>query len=207
MIEIDVYSDIVCPWCFIGTRRLEQVVDALAGEPVTIRHRPFVLNPEAPREGIDLHRMLAERYRTDPAQMFARVESVAREAGIPLDLSRQRMTYSTVSAHTLLRHALEKGTQRGLLDALFRAYFLDARNISDPAVLAEAAHDHGFTAEEVERLAADEMEAARTRREVEDAARSGVRGVPLFIFNRKLVLSGAQPPEVLRDAIAKARAA
>jgi predicted DsbA family dithiol-disulfide isomerase len=204
---IDVYSDVVCPWCFIGTRRLSAVLASLDGEiDATVRHHPYVLQPGTPSEGTDLHRMLRERYGTDPAEMFVTVEAAAREAGIPLDLSKQRMTYSTLGAHTLLRHAEEKGTQHALLDALFTAYFLDARNVSDPAVLADVATKHGFTAGEVERLLADETELARTRSEVREAAMRGVRGVPLFIFNQRLVLSGAQPADVFRDAIAKARA-
>ena len=202
-LQIDVFSDIVCPWCFIGMRRLESVLDSF-GEDVELRHHPYVLQPDAPAEGMDLHAMLRARYGTDPAQLFERAEAAARETGIPLDLSKQRMTYSTVAAHTLLRHAQEKGTQRALADALFEAYFLEARNVADPAVLAEVTTRHGFSADEVMRLVTDETELEETRREVEEAARIGVRGVPLFIFSRRLVLSGAQPVEVFRKAVSDA---
>ena len=203
-LEIDIYSDIVCPWCFIGTRRLESVLDSLDDErKIVVRHHPFLLHPEAPPEGLDLRQMLADRYDTDPESMLRRVETAARESGIPLDLSKQRRTYSTIAAHTLLRHAEGRGTQRGLHDALFTAYFLDARNIADPAVLSDVATRHGFAADEAKRLAGDESEIARTLDDVEATAARGIRGVPVFIFNGRRVLVGAQPVDVFRDAIAK----
>jgi predicted DsbA family dithiol-disulfide isomerase len=204
-LEIDIYSDIVCPWCFIGTRRLESVLDSLEDErKIVVRHHPFLLHPDAPPEGLDLRQMLADRYGTDPESMLRRVEAAARESGIPLDLSKQRRTYSTIAAHTLSRHAEARGTQRGLHEALFTAYFLDARNIADPAVLSDVAARHGFAADEAERLAEDDAEIARTQADVEATAARGIRGVPVFIFNGRRVLAGAQPVDVFRDAIAKA---
>src|SRR5690606_37613344 len=111
------------------------------------------------------------------------------------------------AAHTLLRHAEAKGTQDALADALFRAYFLDALNIADPEVLARVAEPYGFDADEARRAALDENEAALTRLEAMDAARSGVRGVPHFVLDGHLALSGAQPPEMFREAIRRAIAA
>lgn len=203
-LTIDVYSDIACPWCFIGTRRLRSVLQEMAGEVrATVRHHPYILNPGAPPGGIDLHAHLAERYGADPAPIFARVEAAAREAGIDLDLSKQRFTYDTTLAHTLLRH-VEDTAQVELEDALFRAYFLDARDVSDPDVLADVAKEYGFAPDDVRRLATDEGEAALTRLEAADASRSGVRGVPLFVLDGRLAISGAQPPEAFRQAIRRA---
>ena len=207
-LSIDIYSDIVCPWCFIGIRRLRSVLEELAGEvEVRLRHRPYLLNPNAPAGGVDLHAQLAERYGTDPGPMFARVEAAAREAGIPLDLSRQRYTYDTTAAHTLLRHAGHGERQAALEDALFTAYFIDAQDISDPRVLAGVAEAHGFSAAEAHLLATDDAEAAVTRLEAADAARSGVRGVPLFLVDGRMAMSGAQPPGAFREAIRRALAA
>ena len=202
--QIDVFADVVCPWCFIGKRRLDAVLASMEGE-FEVHHHPFVLQPGTPAEGTDLHQMLRERYGQDPRVMFERVEAVAREAGIPLDLSRQPMTYQTTAAHTLLRHAGPKGTQQDLLDAFFRAYFLEGENISDVEVLTEAAAQHGFTRGEARGIVSDPDEIAATERQVEEASMRGVRGVPLFVFNRRLVLSGAQPESVFRDAIEKSR--
>jgi predicted DsbA family dithiol-disulfide isomerase len=132
-LEIDVYADVVCPWCFIGSRRLESVLGSLPGTPTAaVRHHPYILHPDAPPEGIDLQAMLRSRYGTDPSRVFERVEAAARESGIPLDLSKQRKVYSTVAAHTLLRHAQAKGTQRALLDALFAAYFFRRETLPIP---------------------------------------------------------------------------
>ena len=207
-LRIDVYTDISCPWCFIGMRRLRGVLDEMAGSvAASVHHHPYLLHPDAPAEGVDLHALLKERYGADPRPMFGRVEAAAREAGIPLDLSVQRYSYDTTAAHTLLRHAAAWGNQVDLEDALFTAYFLEGRNISDPEVLVEVASRHGFSAEEVRRLATEPAEAALTRLEAADAARSGVRGVPLFIFDERISLSGAQPPELFRDAIRRVLAA
>jgi predicted DsbA family dithiol-disulfide isomerase len=203
-LEIDIYSDIVCPWCFIGTRRPESVLESLDDHrKIVVRHHPFLLHPDAPAEGLDLRQTLVSRYATDPEPMLRRVEAAAQESGIPLDLSKLRRTYSTIAAHTLLRHAEGRGTQRGLHEALFAAYFLEARNIADPGVLGDVASRHGFAAGEAERLASDEEEIARTLVDVEATTARGIRGVPVFILNGRRVLAGARPVDVFRDAIAK----
>src|SRR5687767_11897023 len=119
LLTIDVYADIVCPWCFIGLRRLDAALSSMGrAADVEMRHRPFILHPDAPVQGIDLRAMLETKYGVDPGRIFQRVEFAACEAGIPLDLSKQRYTYSTLAAHTLLRHAGARGTQHGLADAL-----------------------------------------------------------------------------------------
>ena len=202
-LHIDVFSDISCPWCFVGTRRLESVLaDMPDDQRVIVRHHPYQLHPDAPAGGIDLPAMLRERYGADPKAMFARVEEAAAGAGITLDLSAQPRAYDTAAAHTLIRHAEAKGTQRALVDALFVAYFIEARDISDAAVLSDVAERHGFSREEAQRLATDTDELAYTRHESRVAATSGVRGVPLLIFNDKLAISGAQPEQAFRRAIA-----
>jgi predicted DsbA family dithiol-disulfide isomerase len=151
--------------------------------------------------------MLRRKYGVDPRQLWERVEAQAREVGIALDLAKQPRSYPTVRAHTLIRHALGKGTQRALARALFKANFVDARNIADPAVLAEIAAEHGFAADETARLLADEAELDATRGEAAAAADSGIQGVPFFIFNQRLAVSGAQPDAVLKEAIARAKLA
>jgi predicted DsbA family dithiol-disulfide isomerase len=206
VLQVDVYSDFVCPWCFIGTTRLERAIEEFALPDVHVRHHPYLLYPDVPLEGIDLRRSLTQRYRQDPERLFERVEAAGRQAGIRLDFSRVTRVYSTVPAHTLLRHAHEKATQGGLIQALFDAYFLSASNIADGEILTDLAAPHGFTHAEVARVLGDEGELARTRAEARLAARNGVRGVPLVIFNGHERVSGAQAPEVFRRAIATALA-
>jgi predicted DsbA family dithiol-disulfide isomerase len=202
-LPIDLFTDIVCPWCFVGNERLERVL-AASGQPAVVSHHPFLLQPDAPPEGTDIPAMIREKYGVDPRKVWGRLEAEAHKSGIELDLSKVRYSYPTVRAHTLIRHAAAKGTQRALVRDLFRANFLDAKNISDPGVLTEIAVRHGFTAEEVTRLLDDETELATTRRDAAEAAASGITGVPFYVLDQRFAISGAQPEEVLRSAIARA---
>lgn len=204
-LTIDVFTDIVCPWCFVGVERLERVLGSGVGD-VVVSHHPFQLDPSTPQEGYDVQEYLRTKYGGDPLRMFATVEAVAKESGIELDLKRQPRSYPTLSAHTLVRHAGGKGTQRALILNLFRAYFLEAKNINDPDVLAAIGASHGFGADEALALVRDEAELRLTRSDAREAAEGGVRGVPLFIFGQKSAVSGAQPEQVLRSAILAARA-
>jgi predicted DsbA family dithiol-disulfide isomerase len=204
-LDIDIVSDVICPWCFIGSRRLEQALEpAPAGVAVDVTYRPFLLDPSTPKGGADLRDRLRAKYGMDPEKMFANVEAAARASGIPLDFAKVRRTPSTLPAHTLLRHAIDKGTQPALARALFEGYFLEGRDIGDVDVLAAIAGGHGFEADEAIRIVGDEAELAMTRAEAGEAAASGVRGVPFFVLGGRLAVSGAQPTDVLRGAIARA---
>jgi predicted DsbA family dithiol-disulfide isomerase len=202
---IDVFVDVVCPWCLLGNERLERVLAKLK-QPVNVHYRPFLLDPDTPPEGTDVPEMLTRKYGPGFRRIWTRLEDEARKTGIELDLGKQRWSFPTERAHTLIRHAADKGTQRALVRALFHANFLDARNISDPAVLAEVARPHGFDDAEVARLVSDAEELARTRDEAEQAVAMGVHGVPLFVFGGRVALSGAQPEDTLHAAIARAAA-
>lgn len=208
-LRIDVVSDIVCPWCYIGTRRLEQAIESLGGaasaEAPVVAYHPFLLDPSTPVAGVDLREQLRRKYGGDPEAMFARVEAAARETGIPLDFAKVQRMVSTVGAHTLLRHAAARGTQRALADALFGAYFLDGRDIGQPSVLAALAERQGFSVDEALSLIGDENERRRTREDAEESERRGVEGVPFFMFGDRLALSGAQPLKVFRSTIERAR--
>jgi predicted DsbA family dithiol-disulfide isomerase len=207
-LSIDVFSDIVCPWCFVGIERLENVL-ASESRLVAVSHHPFQLDPATPAEGYDVQQNLRRKYGANPLDLFATVEAAAKSSGIQLDLQKQPNAYPTVAAQTLVRHALAKGTQRALLRSLFRAYFLEAKNIGSASVLVETAAPHGFDEDEVTALVHDPAELAITRGEADEAAAGGVRGVPLFIFGGRQVLSGAQPESVIRamvrDAVADER--
>ena len=202
-LQIDVFADVVCPWCFLGSERLERVLASL-GRPARVTHHPFLLNPNTPPEGDDVPARLRRKYGVPPEQLWARLEAEARKSGLELDLAKQRWSYPTARAHALLRHAAGKGTQRELMRALYRAYFQEARNIHDPGVLAEVAGPHGFTPDEVARLTADERELGEIREEARAAAKAGIDGVPFFVFADRVALAGAQPENVLRDAIEQA---
>jgi predicted DsbA family dithiol-disulfide isomerase len=204
-LTVDVFVDVVCPWCFLGNERLNRVLDALAAEtgPAVVTHHPFFLDPSAPPEGRDIPAMLQRKYGGDPRRLWARLEAEARKDGLELDLSKQRYNYPTARAHTLIRHAEAKGTQRALVRDLYRTHFQEARNIHDPAVLAEVGERHGFEGGAVRALVLDEGELAVTRARAEEAVANGITGVPFFVFDQRLAVSGAQPEEVFQAAIRK----
>jgi predicted DsbA family dithiol-disulfide isomerase len=204
-ITIDLFSDFVCPWCFIGGERLEQALAGLASEvSAEVTYHPFFLDPTVPPEGVSIPQMLRKKYGVDPKQLWSRAEAAARDSGITLDLSLQPMMYRTSAAHTLMRHAEAKGTQRAFAAALFRKYFLDAANIAEPAVLADVAEQHGFTREEALTLATSEAELELSSEAAISAAQGGIRGVPFFVFDGKVAVSGAQSVSVLQAAIRQA---
>jgi predicted DsbA family dithiol-disulfide isomerase len=201
--EIDVFSDFVCPWCLIGTHRLERVLDDLGMlESTRIRYRPFMLDPNTPPEGKDIHDDLRKKYGRDPAPLFARVESEARASGIRLVLAKQPKMYPTARAHTLMRHT-EVARQHALAKDLFEAYFLEALDISDIEALVELASPHGHAPDDVRLLMQDEGELAASRREALLAPGMGIHGAPFFILDSSIAISGAQPEDVFRRALQK----
>jgi predicted DsbA family dithiol-disulfide isomerase len=204
-VAIDLFSDVVCPWCFIGSVRLEQALSGLGSEvQAEVCYHPFFLDPHVPRSGVSVPEKLRKKYGVDPKQLWSRAEAAAQDSGIALDLSLQPMSYPTDAAHTLLRHAHAKGTQRALASAFFRAYFQEAKNIAEESVLADIAAQHGFSRDEALELASAKPELELTREEALSAAQGGIRGVPFFIFDGRLAVSGAQSTSVLQAAIRKA---
>jgi len=207
-LRIDLFADVVCPWCFVGHERLERVL-ASTGRAARITHHPFMLDPHTPPEGDDIPARLRRKYGVAPEQLWARLEAEARKSGLELDLAKQRLSYPTARAHTLIRHAEAKGEGRqdALVRDLYRANFMDARNIHDPGVLLDGAAPHGFAADEVLRLVTDDAELATTREIAQAAAATGIDGVPFFVFGERIAVAGAQPEAVLAAAIDKAVAA
>ena len=209
-LRVEVVSDFVCPWCFIGKRRLEL---ALASRPeVTAEwsYRPFLLDPATPEAGADLRERLLRKYG-DPEPLFRRVENAAKENGIDLDFSKIRRSVSTVRAHTLSRHAIAKGTQRALVESLFAAYFLEGRDISAMDVLVELAGKASFDEAECIALLESPEELSETRAAAAEAAEQGISGVPFTIVEKpgqgqRFAVSGAQAPEVFVRAIDRALA-
>jgi predicted DsbA family dithiol-disulfide isomerase len=204
-IKIDLFTDVVCPWCLIGAARLDQAIARLPEDVVVdVENRPFYLDPTTPEEGVDVGAMLAEKYGREPAEMWARVEGEARKSGIDLDLSRQPRSYPTAKAHTLVRAARVKGTQHALANAIAAAYFLGHEQINDDAVLAGIAVEHGFARDEALQVMHDADALGETHDLAMEAARQGIRGVPFFIFDNRFAVSGCQPDEVFDRAFAAA---
>lgn len=207
---IDIVSDVVCPWCYIGKRRLEQALVLWAERhpdtPVTVTWHAYQLNPDMPREGVDRKRYLEDKFGgPDRArEIYARVEAAGREVGIPFEFAKMQVQPNTVQAHRLVAWATEAGNADPLVEALFRGYFLEARDFTDDAVLAALAGEAGLdAAAALAFLRSDELASDVTADEAM-ARRIGVQGVPFFILERRLAVSGAQPAEVLVDAMEEA---
>ena len=201
-LKIDVFTDVVCPWCVVGSARLNQAIAALPDDiEVVVENHPFYLDPDTPAEGVVVADMLKQKYGRDPQEMWERVEGEARKAGVELDLSKQPRMFPTKKAHTITRLAKPLGIQHELADAIANAYFLEHRQINDDNVLADIAVQFGFDRGDALDAMNDEHELAITEQLANDAAAQGIRGVPFFIFGEKYALSGAQPDEVFNRAL------
>jgi predicted DsbA family dithiol-disulfide isomerase len=207
---IDVVSDVVCPWCFIGKRHLEA---ALAGVPEAAGARvlwhPFELNPDLPAEGVDRRAYLEAKFGgpARAAEVYARVREAGARAGIAFDFDAIARQPNTRDAHRLIAWAQAQGDANALVERLFRAYFLEGRFIGERATLAALAADAGYDAGAA-RAWLDSGDGALEIAAAQSRARSlGISGVPFFVVDGKIGLSGAQPPETMREAIARARAA
>ncbi|WP_332712350.1 DsbA family oxidoreductase [Pelagibacterium mangrovi] len=199
-IRIDLFTDVVCPWCLIGTARLDQALATLPDDvEVEVLHHPFLLDPTTPEEGQNTRERLAAKYGGDIDAMQARVQSVAREAGVPLDMSVQPMSYPTIKPHTLIRLASPEH-QYGLAKAYAAAYFLEGKNITDNELLADIAAAHGYERDQALGLLADENEHETTKALAVSASQQGINGVPFFIFNNQFAISGGQPLDVFQRA-------
>lgn len=205
--DIDIISDVVCPWCFIGKRRLEQALvlwrERHPGEEPEIRWHPYELNPHLPAAGMDRRRYLEDKFGGPERarEIYARVEAAGHEVEIPFDFDRIRVQPNTANAHRLIAWAGAQGRQGAMVDALFDGYFLEGRDLASQAALVDLAGGAGFDRElAADLLASDEL-LDHVRKEEDTAHRIGVQGVPFFIFNQRVALSGAQPPDVLADAM------
>jgi predicted DsbA family dithiol-disulfide isomerase len=200
-VKIDLFTDTVCPWCLVGSARLDQAIAALPDNVVVeVENHPFYLDPNTPEEGVVVADMLREKYGRDPKEMWARVEGEAKKTGIDLDLSQQPRSFPTRKGHTLVRLAKAKGTQHALANAIAWGYFMDHQLINDDEVLAGIAAQHGFTHAEALDAVRDPRELAITHELAVAAAQQGIQGVPFFVFDNKFAVSGCQPAEVFERA-------
>lgn len=206
MLQIDLYTEITCPWCIIGHHRLDKVLaERFPDLDVDIRQHPVLLLPDAPAEGLYIPDLLRTRYGvTDPKASFARPEAEARASGLDLDLSRQLWTYRTQAAHGLILAARARGTQHRLAVAITNAHFLEARNISDADVLADIAMAHGFEREEARAIALDPEQHRRVEQEAARSTTAGVRSVPHFVFGGRVAINGGRSEDEIASAIREA---
>jgi predicted DsbA family dithiol-disulfide isomerase len=198
---IEVASDVVCPWCYIGKRRLEKALALLDGEvQPEIRWLPFQLNPQMPKQGISREEYRKAKFGSieRSRSLDARVAAEGEGEGIAFAFERMQRTPNTTAAHQLIDLAQKQGKGTPVVDALFKAYFEDARDIGDAAVLADIASRAGVSGWP-QQADSKQVEALE-----EDVRNLGISAVPTFIVNRKLGVSGAHPPEALAQAIQEA---
>jgi predicted DsbA family dithiol-disulfide isomerase len=206
--RIEIVSDVICPWCFIGKRRLEQAMAQRPDISFEIGWRPFQLNPDMPREGADRKSYLEAKFGGPERakQIYARVSAEGAKEGIAFDFDGIRRTPNTLAAHSVLRWALSAGVQSELKERLFRLYFLEGQDIGDHQILADAAAGEGMDGALVRQLLDEGRDADIIQEEDMMARELGITGVPFFIFERKYGVSGAQPADALLQVIDKVAA-
>jgi len=205
--QIEIYSDVVCPWCFIGKRRLEQALETAGyAQQAGIAWRPFELNPTMPKEGMDRRVYLDAKFGGAEARraIEERVAKAGEADGLVFAFDRIKRTPNTFDAHRLIWFAGQQGCQDEITEALFQSYFTKGREIGSLNSLAEIASDCGLSREEVERFLASDRAVQEVRAEEATGHRLGIRGVPYFIINGSTSISGAQPPDIFVSAIQQA---
>ncbi|TWF46390.1 DsbA family oxidoreductase [Neorhizobium alkalisoli] len=204
-LTIDLISDVVCPWCYLGKARLELAIAEVQDEVgVEINWRPYRLNPDIPPEGVDHHKYLADKLGGADAvrQAHERLTAFGKEVGINFDFAAIKIGPNTLDAHRLLHWAMmeSKEIQDRVATGLFKANFEEGRNVGDHAVLAEIAEKAGLDRKVIENLLASEADKDTVVAEIEAAQKMGVSGVPFFIIDGQYAVSGAQTPDVLAGA-------
>ena len=208
LLPIDVVSDVVCPWCFIGKRRLEKAIALKPEIAVAVRYRPYFLNPWVPRGGMSRIEYLVakfgsvERYKANAQRIVA----AARQEGLVYNLDAIARQPNTLDCHRLILWAGETGDAGRMKQRLMDLYFTEGADLSDSEVLAGAARDCGMDADTIRARLAGDRDVELVSAEAERAKEVGIDGVPCFIFGGVRAVSGAQAPEILADAMMRAAA-
>lgn len=212
-LTIDVVSDVVCPWCFVGKRKLERALELYreqnpgAPEPTVLFH-PFELNPELPEAGVARKDYYLQKFGPEKMkEIQERLTGIGRSVGIPFALEAIEHQPNTRRIHALIELAADHGVQPALKEAFMKAFFIDAVDLTRRENLEAVAVAAGIPADAVKAHLDDPAALASVEEEVGHAKAIGVQGVPFFIFNQRLAVSGAQDPEVLLGAMAEAQKA
>ena len=201
-LKIEVYSDVVCPWCYVGKRRLERALTEFGGN-VRVTWRPFQLNPTMPKEGMDRTAYLEAKFGS--LDSFRQLEEHVLAAGaaerIPFAFEKIAKTPNTFAAHRLIWLGEREGCQNAVVDALFRGYFEEGADIGSIAALVRLAEEAGLHREVVERFLRSDEGTAEVKAEEAAGHRLGIRGVPYFVVNGTYAISGAQPVETFVSSL------
>lgn len=204
--QIDVISDTICPWCYIGKRRLEQALSLRPSMTFEVRWRPFQLDPSTPVEGVDRKRHLEQKFgsleKLKPVQ--AALEAAGREVGIAFNFESIARTPNTLNSHRLIRWAHSLGLQDEIVEGLFRAYFVEGLDIGDTKVLAQIGDVVGMDGELVEELLNSDADVESVTQQDSMARKFGVQGVPSFLLGGRTLVMGAEDAETLASMIDRA---
>lgn len=203
--QIDIVSDTICPWCFIGKRRLERALEQRPDLPFDVQWRPYRLDPTLPKRGVDRKTYLRAKFGDGPEvdQRGDAIRTLGKKENIAFDFGSIARTPNTTDSHRLIRWAGTAGVQGTVVEALFSAYFEEGRDIGDSMVLEWLAARAGMDSDLVRELLAGDADIELIDREDALARRMGIQGVPTFIFGNKYLLSGAQEPETILRVIEK----
>lgn len=204
---IDIFQDTVCPWCRIGKQNLLEALKEWNGEPVEIRYRAFQLDASTPVEGLPFRETMTRKFGSrgaDLNQMFGQVEQAGKAAGVPFDFSKVEYMPNTLLSHQLYA-LVPQDRQPELLEAIYKAYFEDGRNIGDIETLLEIGEAFGLEKEATRERLVNKEKLPQVEEDLAFAKQVGISGVPFFILNNKFALSGAQPPHVFAQALEKAK--
>lgn len=204
VVAIDVVSDVMCPWCYIGKRRLEQALTQIdPAIEVKIVWRPFQLDPTIPPEGRDRQLYLSQKFGTPEqvAEVYDPIVEAGKVEGIPFNFDAITLSPNTINAHRLLRWAEAEGVQDQMAEALFKAYFVEGKNLTDNETLADIATDVGMDGQVVKRLLAGDADRKQVQEEMQHYQKMGVRSVPTMIVGKKYAVVGAQPADTIAEVI------
>jgi len=204
-VKLDIMSDPICPWCYIGKTHLDKALANVPDHPFVIEWHPFQLNPDMPDAGMDRRDYLERKFggKEGAVRAYAPVVEHAENAGLKIDFEGMKRTPNTLDAHRLIHWAGIEGTQNAVVDALFDAYFVQARDIGDPEVLADIADSAGMDAAVVMKLLKSDADREDIRNRDGHSREMGVNSVPTFIVANQHAVPGAQPPEMWEKVIAE----
>lgn len=203
-IKIDVVSDVVCPWCYIGKRRLERALQSLENEfEFDLEYHPFELNPDMPAAGADQKSYLVQKFGSEEKYetLTSHVAEVAQGEGLLFDMSRQKVSPNTRKAHSLIQLAKNSGRQQDMVEALFSAYFSEGVDLSKDENLVRLAAKAGLEKETIEKVLNDDNSLLQIALEEQEMYKLGISGVPFYIINKRYGISGAQASETFIKAL------
>ncbi|MBP7000452.1 DsbA family oxidoreductase [Amaricoccus sp.] len=197
MTRLEIISDVVCPWCYLGAAQLLRALEARGASPFALSWKPYQLDPDIPPEGRDRAAHMTAKFGdlARVAPVHARLEEAGHAVGLAFDFAAIRRAPNTLDAHRVIRWAAAEGRQTAVAMELFRRYFEAGEDVSDPAVLSGAAATAGLDGAAIARLLAGDADRAEVAAEAEAARAMGVTGVPTFLLGGRYAVSGAQPVE------------